>query len=262
MNDLEVIHLTYRYPDGNEALRDISFAIERGSTVGLIGPNGAGKSTLLLHFNGVLPESLPAAPAIRVADLDLAPKNLHEIRRRVGLLFQDPDDQLFCPTVFDDVAFGPRQFGIAESEVAALIAQCLAQVGLVGFEDRVPARLSVGEKHRVCLAGVLACKPSILVLDEPTAGLDPRGRRGLVTLLRTIDTTKIIASHDLQLVVELCSRTLLLDHGTIIADGATTELLSNEPLMLAHGLEKPHILQHQHPHGPMLPTIQLPPTPQ
>jgi energy-coupling factor transporter ATP-binding protein EcfA2 len=259
--DLDVQNLSYRYPDGTAALLDISFSITPGATVGLIGPNGAGKSTLLLHFNGVLPETLPGEAAIRVAGLGLLAGNLHEVRRRVGLLFQDPDDQLFCPTVFDDVAFGPRQLGGSEGEIRGLVMQCLAQVGLAGFEDRSPSRLSMGEKRRVCLAGVLACKPAILVLDEPTAGLDPRGRRELVTLLRTIPTTQIIATHDLQLVVELCSRTLLLDHGRIIADGRTEELLGDEALMLAHGLEKPHILQHQHPHGGMLPIIDLPAEP-
>ena len=257
---LEINNLTYRYPDGHLALDAVSFSLTPGECVGLIGPNGAGKSTLLLHLNGVLPADLPRtdSPIVRVAGLDLSPKNLHEIRRHVGLLFQDPDDQLFCPTVFDDVAFGPRQLDLTENEVAARVAQALHDVGLIGFEDRAPSRLSTGEKRRACLAGVLACQPSILVLDEPTSGLDPRGRRELKTLLRSIPVTKIIATHDLELVVELCPRTLLLDRGRIVADSPTVPLLSDEPRMLDHGLERPHILLHPHPHThlPFLPAIK------
>jgi energy-coupling factor transporter ATP-binding protein EcfA2 len=166
----------------------------------------------------------------------------------VGLLFQDPDDQLFCPTVFEDVAFGPRQFGLGEGEVRRVVEQTLAMVGLAGFDTRAPHRLSGGEKRRVCLAGVLACEPRILVLDEPTSNLDPRGRRELKKLLATIPATKIIATHDLELVVELCSRAVVLDGGKVVAEGPPVDLLSDEPLMLAHGLERPHILKHLHPH--------------
>ena len=242
---IEVKNLRFRYRDGTEALRGLNFSVDNGECVGLIGPNGAGKSTLLLHLNGILPERLDGAPAVFVLGKPLVEDNLAEIRRAVGVLFQDPDDQLFCPTVFEDVAFGPQQFG---ADVQPAVGRALAEVGLTGFEKRSPQHLSHGEKRRVCLAGVLACSPKVLVLDEPTSDLDPRGRRELKALLRQIPATKIIATHDLELVVELCPRVLVLDGGQIVADGATTELLNNESLMLAHGLERPHILRHRHPH--------------
>jgi cobalt/nickel transport system ATP-binding protein len=178
----------------------------------------------------------------------ISPKNLAAVRREVGLVFQDPDDQLFCPTVAEDVAFGPQQLGLAESEIAARVKLSLAQVGLAGFEHRATHHLSHGEKRRACLAGVLACESKILVLDEPTSDLDPRGRREFKALLREIPATKLIATHDLEMAVELCPRSIILDRGQIIADGRTMELLADEPLMLAHGLEKPHILHHLHPH--------------
>jgi len=245
---LEVRDLRFHYPDGCEALRGVSFSVGEGECVGLIGPNGAGKSTLLLHLNGILPERFAGAPSVFVLGQPVSTANLDTIRRGVGVLFQDPDDQLFCPTVFEDVAFGPRQFGGDESLAAARVRDALEQVGLEGFENRSPHHLSQGEKRRVCLAGVLACEPRVLVLDEPTSDLDPRGRRELKALLRNISATKIIATHDLELVVELCPRVLVMDHSVIVADGPTRQLLSDEGLMLAHGLERPHILQHSHPH--------------
>ncbi len=245
---IEVRDLTFRYADGTEALRGISFAVAPGECVGIIGPNGAGKSTLLLHLNGLLPERLRGDGAVRVGGEPLTPANLHAIRRQVGLLFQDPNDQLFCPTVFEDVAFGPQQFGLDEAEVRRRVSDCLARVGLRGFENRSPHHLSGGEKRRVCLAGVLACDPGILVLDEPTSELDPHGRRELKALLRQIPITKLIATHDLEMIVELCSRVLVLDAGAIVAQGPTVELLSDEELMLRHRLERPHILRHLHPH--------------
>jgi cobalt/nickel transport system ATP-binding protein len=174
--------------------------------------------------------------------------NLREIRRRIGLLFQDPDDQLFCPTVWEDVAFGPRQLGLREPALSRLVAESLAQVGLAGFEERLPHHLSRGEKRRACLAGLLACDARALVLDEPTSDLDPRGRRELMTLLARLPVTQLIATHDLEFVVEICPRTIVLDGGRIVADGPTRRLLDDEPLMLAHGLERPHILRHDHPH--------------
>ena len=178
----------------------------------------------------------------------VAPQNVENIRRQVGLVFQDPDDQLFCPTVQEDVAFGPQQLGLGDAEVAARVQKSLAQVGLAGFGHRATHHLSHGEKRRACLAGVLACEPAILVLDEPTSDLDPRGRREFKALLRQIPATKLIATHDLELVVELCSRAIVLDGGSVVADGPMFELLNNEKLMLEHGLERPHILQHEHPH--------------
>ncbi len=232
---IEVRNLNYRYPDGREALRNISFSIAENECVGLIGPNGAGKSTLLLHLNGVLPEKPDGA--VRVfGQTDLA-----TMRRDVGLLFQDPDDQLFCPTVFEDVAFGPQQLGLTEN----IADEALAKVGLTGFEKRSPHHLSHGEKRRVCLAGVLACQARILALDEPTSGFDPRGRREFKTLLHKVRATKIITSHDLDLVAEFCSRVLVLDRGELVADGPSAEVLNDMPLMLAHGLERPYILQHR-----------------
>ncbi|MGA3283442.1 MAG: ABC transporter ATP-binding protein [Verrucomicrobiota bacterium] len=245
---IEVTNLKYRYHDGMEALRGISFRVLPGECIALLGPNGSGKSTLLLHLNGLLPEKLSGDGAVKIYGEAVATGNLAKIRRQVGLVFQDPDDQLFCPTVTEDVAFGPQQLGLNESEIADRVKLSLAQVGLVGFEERWTHHLSHGEKRRACLAGVLACEPALLVLDEPTSDLDPRGRREFKAMLRTLPATKLIATHDLELAVELCARTIVLDRGEIVADGPTVELLSNEELMLAHGLERPHILRHVHPH--------------
>jgi cobalt/nickel transport system ATP-binding protein len=245
---LEIQNLRYRYHDGTEALRGVSFRIAPGECVGLLGPNGSGKSTLLLHLNGILPDEHGANGAVRINGESISRQNLEAIRRQVGLVFQDPDDQLFCPTVNEDVAFGPQQLGLTEAEVKSRVAKALAQVGLPDFGHRATHHLSHGEKRRVCLAGVLACEPSILVFDEPTSDLDPRGRREFKALLRQLPATKLIATHDLEMVVELCPRAIVLDGGEIVADGATRDLLNNELLMLAHGLEKPHILFHRHPH--------------
>jgi energy-coupling factor transporter ATP-binding protein EcfA2 len=246
---LEVHDLRYAYPDGRSALEGVSFVVAPGERVGVIGPNGAGKSTLLLHLNGVLPDRPARASAVTVCGVPATVGNLRAIRRRVGVLFQDPDDQLFCPTVYDDVAFGPRQFGLSDADVRTVVGSALATVGLEGCESRSPHHLSGGEKQRVCLAGVLACAPDVLVLDEPTSDLDPRGRRELKRVLRTLDVTMLIATHDLEMVVELCPRTILLDRGRVVTDGPTIPLLSDEDLMLTHGLERPHILTHRHPHG-------------
>ncbi|MCJ7442829.1 MAG: energy-coupling factor ABC transporter ATP-binding protein [Thermoanaerobaculaceae bacterium] len=245
---IEVRDLRFRYGEGTEALRGVSFSIAEGECVGLIGPNGAGKSTLLLHLNGLLPESLKGESSVFVDGTPVTADTLHEVRRKVGLLFQDANDQLFCPTVFEDVAFGPQQLGLSEAAIRERVTQALARAGIPGFEARAPHHLSVGEKRRVCLAGVLACEPSILVLDEPSSSLDPRGRRELKELLRQIPITKLIATHDLELVVELCSRVIVLDEGSVVAQGPTVELLSDEDLMLRHNLEKPHALRHLHPH--------------
>jgi len=245
----EVRGLRYGYGDAPEALRGVSFSVAQGECVGVVGPNGAGKSTLLLHLNGILPEEPAAEPSIWVDGQPITRASLPLVRRQVGLLFQDPDDQIFCPTVFEDVAFGPSQLGLEQAELTRIVRAALAQVRLDGFEQRLPHHLSLGEKRRVCLAGVLACEPRILVLDEPTAGLDPRGRRELIALLASLPATRIVASHDLDMVVALCSRVVVLDRGVVVAGGPTVEVLSDEPLMLAHGLERPHSLQHTHPHG-------------
>ncbi len=248
MNAIEISDLKYRYADGLEALRGVSFAIAEGERVALIGPNGAGKSTLLLHLNGLLPERPAVNPSVKIFGEPVTESNFASIRKTVGFLFQDPDDQLFCPTVFEDVAFGPSQFGVTGDALEARVASALEQAGLRGFEERLPQHLSRGEKRRVCLAGVLACEPRVLVLDEPTSDLDPRGRRELKELLRKIPAAQIIATHDLEMVIEICSRAILLDHGRIVADGPPEHLLNNEQLMLEHGLERPHILHHLHPH--------------
>jgi cobalt/nickel transport system ATP-binding protein len=245
---IEVTDLAYSYHDGTEALRGISFKIQQGECVGLIGPNGAGKSTLLLHINGLLPEKRVNHSAVTILGKSISGKNVNEIHRDVAVLFQNPDDQLFCPTVYDDIAFGPRQWGMDEEEIKIKVGNILAQVGIPGFENRSPHHLSGGEKQRVCLAGLLVCDPKIIVLDEPTRDLDPRGRKELSIILKNISTTKIIASHDLELIVNLCARTIVLDNGKIVANGNTLDLLSDEKLMLEHGLEKPHSLQHLHPH--------------
>ena len=245
---IEVTNLYYRYHDGTEALRGVSLRVAPGECVGLLGPNGSGKSTLLLHLNGILPEKLVANGAVRIQGEAITPENLEQVRRQVGLVFQEPDDQLFCPTVAEDVAFGPQQLGLSEAEVKARVAQALARVGLADFGHRATHHLSHGEKRRACLAGVLACEPGILVLDEPTSDLDPRGRREFKALLRQIPATKLIATHDLELVVELCSRVVVLDRGLVVTDGPAIELLNDEALMVAHGLERPHILRHRHPH--------------
>ncbi len=248
MNAIDVVNLKYKYPDGKEALCGVSFSVAEGECVGLVGPNGSGKSTLLLHLNGILPEELDSSANVSIHGRPVNRANADIIRREVGLLFQDPDDQLFCPTVFEDVAFGPKQFGLFDEKLRSVVSHALAQTGLEGFEQRSPHHLSIGEKRRVCLSGVLACEPKILALDEPTSNLDPRGKRNLHEILKTLTVTKVIATHDLEMVVELCSRTIVLDHGLIVAAGPTGEILGNEELMLKHGLEKPHILRHHHPH--------------
>lgn len=245
---IDVMNLNFRYEDGTEALREISFHVRENETVGIIGPNGAGKSTLLLHLNGLLPEVKTEPSSVSIFSEGITDISESSIRRSVGLLFQNPDDQLFCPTVYEDVAFGPLQFGFDEKSVREIVRGALKEVGLEGYENRLPHHLSGGEKQRVCLAGVLACQPKILALDEPTKELDPRGRRTLIEFLKKKPITIIIATHDLEMVVELCHRTIILDSGKLVADGSTHELLANERLMMEHGLEKPHSLQHRHPH--------------
>ena len=229
---IRVDNLSFRYPDGQQALTDINLAIYRGETVALIGPNGAGKSTLMLHLNGILRSN----GAVKVLGRSVDDKNLRWVRSRVGLVFQNPDDQLFSPTVFDDVAFGPINMGYAEAEVRKLVTDALGWVGMTGYERRSPHHLSLGEKKRIAIATVLAMNPEILVIDEPTSNLDPAGKWSLVELLGGLAITKIIASHDLELVQALCPRAIVLDHGVVIADGATSQILADKPLLIAHGL--------------------------
>lgn len=246
---VEIRNLSYRYGRGPLVLDNLSLTVGPDECVAVLGPNGAGKSTLLLHLNGLLPQHPPDEPRIWIDGQPLVAGALDTIRQRVGLLFQDPDDQLISATVYEDVAFGPQQLGVSGPAIRSLVEHSLALVGLPGFEDRQPHRLSHGEKRRVCLAGVLACRPAVLVLDEPTSDLDPRGRRDFKALLRSLPGAKIITTHDLELAVDLCSRVLVLDEGKLVAEGPTVPLLSNEQLMLSHGLEKPHCLLHRHPHA-------------
>jgi energy-coupling factor transporter ATP-binding protein EcfA2 len=248
VNALEIRGLDYRYADGTAALRDVTFSVAPGERVGLVGPNGAGKSTLLLHLNGLLPERPTASATVSVFGTPVGPPHLDAIRAQVGLLFQDPDDQIFCPTVWEDVAFGPRQLGLAGESLQGRVADAMARAGLTGFAERQPHHLSRGEKRRVCLAGLLACDARLLALDEPTTDLDPRGRRELRAILEGLPVAQVIATHDLELVVEICPRVIVLDRGLVVAEGPSVEVLADEPLMLAHGLERPHILRHRHPH--------------
>jgi cobalt/nickel transport system ATP-binding protein len=244
---VEARDLCFAYPDGTEALRDVSFRIEHGAAVAIVGPNGAGKSTLLMHLNGCLHAT---QGQVRIGDTPLSPETVPMVRRTVGTVFQDPDDQLFMPTVAEDVAFGPLNAGLPPDEVEQRVTAALDRVGMASRRDRAPYRLSAGEKRAVAIATVLAMSPDILIMDEPSSNLDPRARRRLIDLLRSFEHTRIIATHDLEMVVEVCSRVLLIDEGRLIADGPVREVLDNEPLMLAHGLERPHILRHPHTHAP------------
>jgi cobalt transport protein ATP-binding subunit len=228
--------LSFAYPDGHHALHGISLTIQPGEKVALVGPNGAGKSTLMLHLNGILGENAP----IRISGLPLTRDNLPLVRARVGLVFQNPDDQLFSPTVFEDVAFGPLHMGLPEAEIRGRVSAALAQVGMAGFEERLSHHLSTGQKKRVAIATVLSMQPDILVLDEPAAGLDPRGRRALIDLLRALDVTMLVSSHDMLLVEELFPRTIIVDEGQVVADGVTETLLRDEALLESHGLESPY----------------------
>jgi len=231
---IEVEKLSYSYPDGHVALREASLTIAPGEKVALVGPNGAGKSTLMLHLNGIL----QGQGSVRVCGLDVIKNNLGKVRAAVGLVFQNPDDQLFSPTVFDDVAFGPIYQGLKEAEVRERVTQALDAVYMRGYAQRVSHHLSTGEKKRIAIATVMSMEPEILVLDEPSAGLDPRARRSLINLLRELPQTMLVSTHDLRLVHELFPRTVIMDDGRIVADGPTDQLLNDEALLNAHGLEK------------------------
>jgi len=233
---LSVRDLRYTYPDGTEALRGVSFEATHGEAVAVVGANGAGKSTLLLHLVGLL---VPQQGEVRVGGIPVRKETLDQVRRSVGMVFQDPDDQLFMPTVAEDVAFGPANLGLPEEDVQARVAAALAAVGAVHLAARPPYRLSGGEKRAVALATVLAMEPSMLVLDEPTSGLDPRARRRVIGLLAGFSHTRLVATHDLDMAAELCPRTIVLHEGRVVADRATEEVFRDGDLLAASGLEPP-----------------------
>jgi cobalt/nickel transport system ATP-binding protein len=238
---IRVAGLNYTYPDGPQALDDIHLQVAVGESVGLVGPNGAGKTTLFLCLGGVLrvpPER------VRLAGLDPAEAaQRRQLPARLGLVFQNSDDQIFNATVFDDVAFGPLNLGLPPDEVRRRVAEALERVALTGLEGRVPFHLSGGEKRRVALAGVLAMRPEILLLDEPSMHLDPRGRRELIGLINGLPITRVIAAHDLELILETCQRVVVIDRGRLMADGPVREVLADAALMEAHGLEVPYSLR-------------------
>lgn len=225
--------LSFSYPDGRQALKGISLNISQGEKVALVGPNGAGKSTLLLHLNGIL----SGKGSIRVSGMAFEKDLLKKIRAKVGLVFQQPDDQLFSPTVYEDVAYGPIYQGLAKEEIDRRVKESLFAVGMSDYIERNTFHLSTGEKKRIAIATVLSMQPDILVMDEPTAGLDPRSRRDLIELLRRLPQSMLIATHDLSMVKELLPRTVIVDHGQVAADGKTDDILGDRDLLLAHGLE-------------------------
>ena len=232
---VKVDDLHFAYPDEHVALRGVSFNLCVGEKVALVGPNGAGKSTLMLQLNGIL----DGRGGIEIGGMRLSRDNLPVIRSMVGLVFQNPDDQLFSPTVFEDVAFGPLHMGLPEEEVFARVDSALEAVRMSSYRDRLSHHLSVGEKKRIAIATVLSMKPKILILDEPSAGLDPRARRTLINLLRDLPITMLISTHDMRMVQELLPRTIVMDDGRIVADGMTQEILEDENFLNEHGLEKP-----------------------
>jgi cobalt/nickel transport system ATP-binding protein len=242
---IAIHELCFAYPDGQPALRGVSLQIAAGEAVGLVGGNGAGKSTLLLLLTGCL---TAGSGTIAIGGLLLDRSTLARIRRMCGLVFQDADDQLFMPTVFDDVAFGPMNHGLDPATVEQRVARALAEVGMEHLRERPPHKLSGGEKRSIALASVLASDPEIVLLDEPSSNLDPRSRRRLIRWLQQSSHTRLIATHDLELVVETCTRVIVLDRGELVAHGPVHRILGDADLMTRHGLESPHILQHRHPH--------------
>lgn len=238
---LEVRDLNFAYPDGQEAIRNMSFVIHHGESVGIIGANGAGKSTLLMLLMGVL---FPVRGEVLVADVHVTKKTLPLIRQRLGIVFQNPDDQLFMTTVYDDVAFGPRNYKLDEREVKSRVEQALEMVGITHLKDRAPFKLSGGEKRAAAIASVLSMQPDVLIMDEPTAALDPKSRRRIIRLLNGFRHTKIITSHDLDMTYETCDRIIVIKDGEIAADGPKAEILTNAELLDSCGLEVPLSLQN------------------
>jgi cobalt/nickel transport system ATP-binding protein len=236
VNVLEVRDLAFTYPDGTIALDGVDLTVRRGERLAVLGPNGAGKTTFVLALNGI---NAASRGAVTVAGLAVEKANLPEIRRRVGIVFQDPDDQLFMPTVRDDVAFGPSNLGLRGDELAARTADALAAVGMAHAAERPPHHLSFGERRRVALATVLAMQPDVLVLDEPSSNLDPVARRELAEIVLGLDVTTIMVTHDLPFALQLCGRAVILDGGRIVADGPTADVMADGDVMAAHRLELP-----------------------
>ena len=233
---VEFKDVRFRYPDGTEAIKGINFRITHGESVGIVGGNGAGKSTLLLHMNGYL---MPTSGTIVIGDIPLQKGTAAEIRKRVGVVFQNPDDQLFMPTVFDDVAFGPLNLGLDEQCVRERVREALLRVNCLALENKPPHHLSGGQKSAVAIASILAMDPDILVLDEPAANLDPKSRRSLINLLKSFVHTKIIASHDLDLILDVCQRCIVIRDGMVVADEPSAQILSNKTLLEENNLELP-----------------------
>ncbi|MGB9597026.1 MAG: energy-coupling factor ABC transporter ATP-binding protein [Candidatus Poribacteria bacterium] len=234
---IRVENLSYRYPDGKDALINVSFKVKRGESVALMGPNGAGKTTLFLTLNGLLEAN---SGNVFIFDNKInGKKSIRNVRNRIGIVFQNPDDQLFCPTVFDDVAFGPLNYDLPTDEIKKRVKEALEAVDMSGFEHRLSHHLSFGEKKRVSIATILSMRPEIILLDEPSSNLDPRSRRKMIETIRNLDATKIIATHDLKMALELCGRGIIMDEGKIVADGVLTDIFNNRQLLEAHGLELP-----------------------
>lgn len=233
---IDLASVSYRYPDGTEALRDVSLTVHEGRSLALLGPNGAGKSTLLLHLNGILRAS---EGTVRIAGRSVADDTVRGIRTDVGLVFQDPDDQLFMTTLYEDIAFGPLNMGLSPADADERVHRALHEVGLADAASRPGHHLSFGQRKRAALATVLVMEPRVLVLDEPTANLDPRSRRQMIDLLASLGTTALIATHDMDVAWELCTDAAVLDGGSIVARGTREEILTDDALLHAHGLELP-----------------------
>ncbi len=240
---IEARNLHFSYPDGHEAIKDISFTIYHGESVGIIGANGSGKSTLLSLIMGI---HFPDKGEVKVGDVTVTKKTLAMIRQRLGMVFQDSDDQLFMTTVFDDVAFGPRNYNLDENEVKTRVEEALEMVGIPHLKNRAPFKLSGGEKRAAAIASVLSMKPDVLIMDEPTSGLDPKSRRRFINILKSFSHTKIITSHDLDMVMETCDRIIVIKEGEVAANGTTLEILTNAALLDECGLEVPLSIQGWH----------------
>ena len=234
---LEISNLTYEYPDGYKALNEISFDLEEGDSLGILGPNGAGKTTLILHLNGILGEM---DGSIKLNNLEFVVDNLAEIRKTVGVVFQDPDDQLFMPTVLEDVMFGPKNFGFSEEASRENAEEALKMVGMNDYQEKAPHHLSFGQKRKVAIASVLASKPQLLVLDEPSSNLDPSSRRELIDILLSLEISIVLVTHDLPMALEICPKSIVVNSGLITENGKTKDLLTNNKVMKENRLELPY----------------------